>query len=651
MDQPNPGVSLTSLAKPRLSMADAMRAALQSSLPPPESTHEREMRASYDAINALLDHGAVAEGHPIGSLPYLLRLFQGQNNVGPFSAMVEFACTPRQRLVNWRNCTAHKNRLATMDLTDPQGAFKQMEAEVRGMPIRGEDNTSTMAGSAVPTGSGPQELWQTAGDTLLHLSFSHDRPATPQSPATLLSPYSTPIQQPTKLANESSSSPTQPWMRDGSSYAENASVKSVAKPPTSSSSPFLPGSAQEHLQESRAHMMEGHMPRLSTRMYRSPYNGATHRRPYVNSDMAAHARHGCGQVQSLESANVRSNPYNATVTVTSNPGVTQQQQTPYAHLESMHRAGNNQFVPSQPAHAAFGNDSNSCPTYRPGTQAQPVMSPYAEFQAKVNGQQPQKLHMPETVNTQQLAKIYIEIPHNMQPGQNDLLTPSGYQPAASNQRRLYSELGYSIPSHASVNHPDSYAASAAPSAQARTKTKEELEYEQKPSARQKHQARIKTKEELEYEQKLATWQKHQAEKEKQERIEENRKKELKAELTAAIKEDPDLLTYRYREWIEVNQLGEGERLNTYYLSFLANQVVDEKEKTEGAMAVRYAKEKYWNQWKKEDKLTVIKLLRDKAQKQNHGMFEEMKTGGYLITAADIQAIRQTAPLYAVPEAE
>ncbi|KAL5433152.1 hypothetical protein PMIN07_007849 [Paraphaeosphaeria minitans] len=725
MDQLYPDVSLTSLAKPKFNMADAMRAALRSLSATPKSTQEHEMRASYDAINARIDDRLVAQGYMRTKLPPLLRIFQGNNNVGSFAAMVEFACDPRQRLVNWRNCSEHKDRLATLDLSDPEAVFRKMEAEARGILPAGGNKNSAMAESAVITDSGSQQPRQAASTNILHPDFAQDR-STTASPPTLLSPYSTPVQQPTKIANVPSSSPTQSWARTSSPYAEKAAVKNVVNPPSPSSSSCRSGSAQEHLQERRAQMMQGHMPHLSTNMLQPPTNGANYSSPYLNRNMASHAVTGYGQVPPPESADVRSIPHSAPIAVMSNhEAIQQQRQTPYARSESFNGAKDNHFTTSktrQPTqqhnHSPFGNsltsrparqtemtpqsqrqnrytpiynNSRSGPAYQPGKQAQPqqqngykpvgngsiskpvdrpstqpqpqqrnskpVMKPFAEFRAAVDRQQPPELHMsesgdrdeqvrqhmPGTTKPQQPASISIKVPHQVQPGQQGILVPSGYRSTTLNKRH-HSELSESAtvqstikqpphkkktttPNYAGSNRPDTYAAAATSIPQARTKTKEELEYQQQ----------------------IAAWEKYKAEKEEQDLKEAERKKRLKAELTAEMRKGDEVLTYRYREYLEVHPLPKDERPNGYYLSFLANQVVEERDQTEGAMAVRYAKEKFWNQWKIKDKLTVIELLREKAKKQDHGMVADMKTGGYLITADDIQAIRRTAPLYAAPE--
>jgi hypothetical protein len=195
MDNRNIETSLTSPPKPKPNMADAMRAALQVSSPPPESSHERDMyaslRASYDAVNALLDQELAAERHPIDKLPQLLRLFKSENNVGDFADMVEFTCTRSQIMVNWRNCAAHMERLAAMNLSDPQAAFKKMEFEAYEEVTHGGNNTAEghMSGVPVATGAVLQQAKQTPAATLLHPSFAYHRPRTPD---TLLSPYSTP---------------------------------------------------------------------------------------------------------------------------------------------------------------------------------------------------------------------------------------------------------------------------------------------------------------------------------------------------------------------------------------------------------------------------------------------------------------------------
>ncbi|KAL1608558.1 hypothetical protein SLS60_003500 [Paraconiothyrium brasiliense] len=653
MDQENRNISLANLPKPKVSMADAMRAALRLSSPPPESTCARDLRASYEAINALLDREVAAEGHPIDNLPQLLRVFIGYNNVGGFAAMVEFAGSPGQRSVNWRNCTAHKERLATIDLSDSEGALRKMEAEARGHTVNNSPPERLKSVSAVPSGS--QQLGQTAEASLLHPSLANNRPSTP------MSPYLTPVQKPAEPAEI-------PPI-----HAEHAPADSIVKLPTPSPSPFRPGSAQEHLQQNRTHLMEGHMPRLAAGMYQAHHNRATNSSPYVNGNMTAHnSRLG------------HANPSSSTTTTISHYGATLQQQTPNAHLEMPRDYGRNQLLSSHPGqtvqsqgqkyqynHAPQGfnpphyrptfdtgppsiiqnvprlksptvsspyqsntqpdgsvasNEWNSRPAYSTGSQARlqqrdgrSVMDPYAEFKAEVSRQQPPRLHMP----------VLLSSPLSRQ----QHATPSNSRAEASVQLHAQGTFSYARFSITETGFDNVYTAEPTPNTPAYRKTKEELEYEQQ----------------------LATWRQHQAEKTKRERIEKERKKKLKDELKAEMRVGNDVLNYRYRDYVEVYPLSRTERLSPYHLSLLANQMIQENDTSVEAMAVRYAKKNFENLWTVKDRPMVMKEMQDKAKIRSHGLFEEMKSGGHLMTAQDVEAIRQSVPSYAksdvVPEVE
>ncbi|KAJ4354188.1 uncharacterized protein N0V89_005921 [Didymosphaeria variabile] len=616
-------------------MADAMRAALQLSSPPPESTCERDMRASYNAINALLDREVAAEGHPIDDFPQLLRLFTGRHNVGGFAAMVEFAGSPRQRLVNWRNCAAHKERLAAIDLSDSEGALKRMETEAHGQAVNDSPPQARNSGSAE---TGSQLPGQMAGATLLHPSFANNKPST------LLSPYSTPVQKPVKPAE------TPPI------HAEHAPADNIVKPPTPSPSPFRSGSAQEHLQQSRTHLMEGHMPRLNAGTYHTHHNRATNGSPYVNGNITAHScRPAGGQDSRSAYINGHENAYSSTTAPISHHGATPQQQTPYGNLEDPRDYGRDQLVPSHsgqtvhspgrqyqyngfnPPHyrSTFGTGppsmapissghqsvpQNSRSAYVAGSQAhfqqrdgRSVMDPYAEFKAEVNRQQPPRLQMPMNLSSPLSRQQHA--------------TPPSNRAGAHVQQHGQSRLSYPRFSNTEAGFGDFHTAIPRPITPVCPKTKEELEYEQK----------------------LAAWREQQAENNKRERIKKERKKKLKDELDAEMRLGNDVLNYRYRDYVEVYPLSRTERMSPYHLNLLANQVIQENDRSEEAMAVRYAKKNFENLWTVKDKPLVIKEMQDKAKVRTHGLFEEMKIGGHLMTAQDIEAIRQSVPSYAKPE--
>lgn len=680
MDQPKTGTAFTSVAKPKLSMADAMRAALQLSSPSPESSRELDMRASYDAINALLDLEAAAEGHPIENLPKLLRMFEGENNVGGFAAMVEFSVSRWQRLVRWRNCMAHKRRLAAIDLSDSQGAFETMEAEVRGKAMEWQGNfppETLMSGSTVTTGSGAQQSGETAGATVPHPGFDLNRPQTPQSAIATLSPYSTPLQRPATPADQ--------WTPRKTPHVESTPTNSVSNTPAApSSSPFRPGSAQEYLQQSRTHLMEGHMPHLSAGVYRPTYNhvinGSRHTNGNGDGNPTAHnSSTAKGQAPYPVHKSAYGNLYGSAPAPLPHHGTTRQQQVPYVQFEAFHSSGRNSLAPSQsaqttqsqvqqlqtcnpphyrrpsasdtPAMAPVPSNYHGVPQthsptipsphpskdqpnwgigvnridprldYPSGSQAQSqqrnkrsVVNPYAEFAAEVHRQQSPRLYMP--------AQLSSPLSHQQQAS-----VPLGPHTGVFFWRQSQGTSTDSSPSNKPAYLADSLAATARPTTPSPAKTKEQLEYEQQ----------------------LAAWETQKAEKEKHERLEKDRKTKLKDELDAEMRLGNNVLAYRYRDYLKVNPLRGTERPSTYYLSLLANQTIDENDKGQEAMAVRYAKEKWENYWAVQDKATVIKLLQDKVKTQTYGILENLRSGGHSITASDIETFRQTVASYPMPE--
>lgn len=152
---------------------------------------------------------------------------------------------------------------------------------------------------------------------------------------------------------------------------------------------------------------------------------------------------------------------------------------------------------------------------------------------------------------------------------------------------------------------------------------------------------VKTPEQIEYERKLAAYEAWKFEKDRQDRLKAERKAKLKEELDAEMRiHGNDVLAYRYRDYMEIYPCAPGMRTSTYHLRLLANQAIEDNDRSEEAMAVRYAKEKWWNFWAVGDRKMVVELLREKKKTSEHALSANMKAGGYLITNADIEAIRK-----------
>lgn len=160
----------------------------------------------------------------------------------------------------------------------------------------------------------------------------------------------------------------------------------------------------------------------------------------------------------------------------------------------------------------------------------------------------------------------------------------------------------------------------------------------------------KQQQQTDYEQATAQWQTWQDEQVMEALMAKERKEKLKRELEAEMKvPDTDILAYRYRDYMEIHPLRSGERLSPYHLGLLANQTLEGRSRDE-VMAIRYAKQKWWNYWTVKDKQMVIEMLRKKPQVVENLMEEHMKSGGYLVNDTDIDNIRKTAT-FTVPESD
>ncbi|KAF2122162.1 hypothetical protein BDV96DRAFT_682157 [Lophiotrema nucula] len=85
---------------------------------------------------------------------------------------------------------------------------------------------------------------------------------------------------------------------------------------------------------------------------------------------------------------------------------------------------------------------------------------------------------------------------------------------------------------------------------------------------------------------------------------------------AKLLADPNVLEYRYREYIAHFPLKPGELENSYYMRLLANFSEPEDDDTgERAQAIRYAKKHWANLWEYKDLDYVKKLVREEARKE------------------------------------
>lgn len=743
-------------------MAEAMRIALPFSTPRPESALTN-MRTSCIAINALLDKEAATEGRRVEDIP-LLRVYRDQNAIGDFAAMVRFACTDLQSMVNWRNCTAHKQRLASMDLRNPRAALDKMQVEVRaaGQASRGgsgavyTSNRAPRSASAVSTDYEGEQTEQTA-------SFFQRKPllnsaTNPQTAAIPLSPYSTPVQKSLTI----DALPITPAQQSAEA-SHNVSDGRASNPPTHSSSLLGPGYLQGYLQHNRAPAMEGHMPQLSGGMNRRSRAGTTNGSPESFENSVARGqpslgngnthppatspsynqlgvpvfgmqRHGFANQQPLvntaggfadtsqygrsHSATYLTVPQTQTPVQSNQPFNIQHYQsslTPNtsfpAPVQSVYQKipqAYNQIAAPQNAQRmsrtqiVFVNGLSrvqevedeelhpECTRRNPALEARALLetqfiwnntprihtpsdssSPPPEWQqglgphnslAGSGGQQygsqrqhdnrqhgnqqhhvNERRHVNQHHPFNQQQQVNQQRHFNQQQHINQQLRVNQRQHVSQQQRVDHKRVNqqHAHQQHAKkqrIDGPEITPMVATPISTVSNRSAPSAA----PSSAYPKPSR--TLEQLKYERELAIWQEHQAEKEQKERVEQERKKRLKAELLDEQMNGSDILAYRYREYLEIYALDKGERMSIYHTSLLANQIANESDTSDGAMAVRHAKKNWYNYWTVKDKAMVIKLLKDKTESQRSDL---KQPSGYQVTAQDIEAMRETVPSYSM----
>ncbi|KAF1965399.1 hypothetical protein BU23DRAFT_627702 [Bimuria novae-zelandiae CBS 107.79] len=622
------------MAQPKLGMADAMRAALPYSSP--RSSPGCDMTEYYNImhsriaiVNAQLDKEA-AQGRPLNHLPLPLREFKNKKNVGDFAAMVNFANTEWQHLVKWRNCEAHKEWLSGLDLSQPKEAILKMADEIHRRD-RADNKTDGL-------GSGGS---QTVGVGLLDPSVIDPRLR--------------------------SATPSTTGLSSSSAIPSNSL-------PTPTPSP-KPGSAQEHLQQSRKHLVEGHMPHLSSPMDRHSYNGAVNGSPY-NGNVGPNAQnqhekqepYGPSSVyRRLHGAPAAAMPGNQhegersqiAPSYTRQPTQQAQQQhynhPPFNTPHYNYSVGPHSTNVNMPQTAAAGHQRRMGSPQAQPQQRNGDIKPYAEFAAESqrhHQEHPTRLCFPGNPSSPHMHQPY---PHAQgrapQQDVENAQSINGHQrkaeyathPNNCNTAVATPRVsGPGLPAVPGTSYPRVNNAMAASPRTYNTPSYSRCQPADLPRAALPRPA-PKTQDQLDYEHQVDVYNQHQADNKEKARLKHERHTKMKAELDAEMKiPDNDVLAYRYRDYLEIYPCQEGERKSMYHLKLLANQVIPEDERSEEAMAIWYAREKWWNFWTVRDKQMIIEELREKRMAGVRGMVGEMATGGHLITAADIDAIRSTA---------
>ncbi|KAJ4288940.1 hypothetical protein N0V90_011281 [Kalmusia sp. IMI 367209] len=567
MAQPPGELPPTSPTRPKVGMADAMRAVLTLSSPSSEfGLAYTRVQTSIDAINALLDKEAAAEGYPFGGLPPLLRQFQSRSACEGFGDMVDFANTGVQMLVSWRNCKAHKTRLVGMDLSDVQAVYKKIEAEVHGTTEGGEIVTNDvvkdtpMSGTAGSDGPGLQGLRHDKSDEM-----SIRRPSTP-----------------------------------------------------------APGSAQDDLHQRQTNMQQGHMPQLLTYQNQFPHNSTF----------------GPGSL-----------PGN----MVPGPGghyIVAQDQFPFqATLAPQYGAPGQPTPTNGPIMSRGPRAAVQRPVFAHRWDGLYNVDPYATFENEVQRRTPMNAaqFLPPQAWSHRL---------NLQATRAPQINPHIFQREHHPNEQLNGQLNWPISERLNgqlnrqrAGHNHFRPPPPAKTAEQRIREEEEDRVRKNEELVRKEQECIRKREERAYQRQLAEWNAQQADLERKRRAEEDRTAKVKSELKAEMYKGNQVLAYRYRDYMALYPCRGQERLSSYYLNLLANQQIQEDDQSDGAMAVRYAKEKWFMYWTAEQKEMVMQIVREKrlAGVKAQGPKREIVADSHLMTEGDIQAIRDAISSYSVAE--
>lgn len=551
--------------------------------PGDQEGHLGKLRSQIFATNTQLD-GEAASEQSSTDLPTLLRRSDNVRATGLSADMVNFAKTDWQSLINWRDCAAHTARLSVMDLNEPRKAFLDImatlgQARDHGMNIVGRKQ------SPQSTDSNLLQPHSQARSSPQNVADSHLRFSTPSSPADRQSSNS-----------QSSSTP----------YTPEALPK--------------PGAAQ-HLAKSREVLLDGHMPRLFGE--RAEEAIAQHKLA-LSWVQAARTQHNGNLPSSVGNRQYRS-PY---LEVLSGP------QGPGRASEGLNQNGRNEVVPSQTGQlppqplqkphqdaANISPHSSSLASYRPNTNLK--MSGFSGS--------PPPMRQPHNGNVDPYGEFAAELDRRRNENRPDNF-------AGEEEGQLKRKL----PGNGGDNAGNSNPAVANNPDPARIRNNNGLTKPFYPKARPLPVVQ-KTPEQIEHELAVAQWNQWQKEHAMKLQKERERKERIKKELEVEMKiPGNDILAYRYHDYMEMHPRKSGERLSAYHTGLLANQKLEDRDRSESAMAIRYAKEKWWNYWTVKDKQMVIDILRKKKQSGGDKTKEEMKAGGHLVTGADIDQFRKAA---------
>ncbi|KAF1954440.1 hypothetical protein CC80DRAFT_506452 [Byssothecium circinans] len=597
-----------------------------------QATFERDVAA----INAVLNSDDVNLGR--ATARPLLRSLSVDPNVGWFFHAIKFASMPSQRLLEWRNCDDHLRRLRNLDIFDPKGGFDILVRQY-GSSARARGQATVMTpldqqhlGSHVRNGAKlVQQQKQTASSA-------------PVNGATLGQPSPRPSPQQGAYASPWASSSPSPIPRTAAPTLTNNTMglfdnsnrtpgpAPSALPPSTTShyaprlanSPTINGArsttdiqpnryglnggggsfppSNTRNQKSSPVMMQGHMPHLGKQYTASPHGKAN-----TNDNGRYGVLIPTPPTQNTlvwPQQNDTTSPQNGTMSRQNGKMPQQICPTPQQTATTSQQNGKEprpyRTMPQQrkmPQQYDMTFQQNGTRPYHNGTTPQ-QNGPTPQQRHIIPSHNPSERQQRDIINPQAIFHRQMQAYAGQSTTQSsNLPAPTGLMLQQPVQPQPH-QMSYSIPNTTQKRSYDAFIGTRQNNLPTQTQAYPQPQHLQ-PTYDLPPAKRFKTTEEFNGEELERRRQKYFGDENEKENKKERTRKLVKYYTSKNI----DFLAFMYREYLEINRLGPGEKVNPFYTNLLANEPLTDDEiqnRTDRAKLVWYAKSKWANYWNKNE---------------------------------------------------
>lgn len=649
----------------------------------PRSRALHKLKLKIAAINATLDNEA--SGYAPGCLPPYLRDMDAARAVGRFADMITFTKSSYQQILNWRNCDTHKRRLEQLDLRNAAAAFSDpafFRQELVAAGLAEDTGGAELNGGAALQGYGEGANQQNASQVVPFTEMSHRQPQRMPSWMEARSGRQTPI------VDSRSTSPDNPHGTPTPAYhsfnhttlLERTTSAMGHHPPSAQahsrspytgqfanaghqySQPAPPRTpiAQHTANRSASHYIQwnngyggygrpqytGHQPQARAGSAQAAIPQHRSQVPQIHgSPTQTYMPQAFPQTSRPQASNLTLSTTNIDPRLLSPPKPSASRPSNTSHMPTLsHSATASQHgvsaagnipmpVMSSSQHHASGR-INTTPAYTsPYPPTPPNDTSYAQaYRAQTSQAQP-----PQPSPTQ--------YPGQFNAHQQPARPSSSQHPGpvnAPNPLPMSTSFQNSSSTHTANPTPATSPLIQKPIVDPYVVLQRELD-RQRELNRQADEEALKQlqAEQREYRERKALYDAYRTEQAQK----EQRKAELQEELRHLLRTEPDaVLAHRYRDYVEAFPLPPGEKMSSFHLGLLANEKMPEEgDMRDHAVAVRYAKAKWWNYWELGD----VGMVAEMARKARLSVGEETKMGGHLVTKEDLESMRRLAKLYHV----